>query len=82
MAARTILLNSFSSGMQEYLDERFTMNCGMLPKTMEKCLEDVKNLSDIQREEMVSGNYELVKKFTSESQSKLYDKFYAKILKY
>ncbi len=82
MAARTILLNSFSSGMQEYLDERFTMNCGMLPKTMEKCLEDVKNLSNIQREEMVRGNYELVKKFTSESQSKLYDKFYAKILKY
>ena len=76
MASKTILINSFSSGMDEYLTRKFTIDCGLLPENMENSLDVLKNLCKKQKYEMIEGNYSIVKKFSCKKQSKLYDDLY------
>jgi len=81
LAAKTLLISSFSDGIREYLTEDVGINCGKRVKTIENSLNRLLTMSDEEKNKRINKGYQVAKKMDWEIIAEEYLKLYQNISK-
>ena len=78
IACKTLLINSRSSGMAEFITEDMCINCGVDKETIENALIKFLNMSEEEKIEKIENAYKKTKHLTWERNANAYKKLYKK----
>jgi glycosyltransferase involved in cell wall biosynthesis len=76
LAAKTILISSFTDGIREYLKEDVGLNCGKRVSTIEKNLHRFSKMSEEEKEIRTSRGYQVAKRYDWDFIAEEYFKLY------
>jgi glycosyltransferase involved in cell wall biosynthesis len=81
LAAKTLLISSFSDGMNEYLNKDIAINCGKTKRGIEEAIHKIKKMKENERNERIINGYEMAKKFDWDNIAEKYYDLYHEISK-
>ena len=79
LASKTILLSSYTDGMNDYLTKDSGIFCGTTKETIEVAFQKLVNLSDVNKEKIKAKGYEIAKKYDWDIIVNKYYELYANI---